>query len=125
MICESLRSRGFDLHTGLDGDQVNFTAFSNLAVLCIVNTDPSLLAMQDAGWLGKEPVQVEVLKGTTDSSAMRDFEGFLIATDLRGKVPKFNQLLTYGGKSRKIVSVDNNGDRWTITTIPANLSVNN
>ena len=90
-------------------------------VAVIINRQPLSFEMQDAAYLAKEPIAIELLKGKTSSTDSIYIDGKSVPLDLRGTVPQNFQQATIDGVLRKIKSVDNCEDRWIITTIKLNV----
>lgn len=88
-------------------------------VVANVNRQPYSLEMMEAGYMEREPITLEILKGVVGSTEMITPSGDTTAypADFRGATPTNRSNCLIDGKARKVMSVENGGGFWILTTI--------
>jgi hypothetical protein len=95
-------------------------AVNGQTVYAIIDRQPRLFDMQDAGYLDKQPVNIEVLKGEPGST--ETFGPDSQPLDLRGFTPiPRSTLAIVDGVNKKVMTVQDAVDRWILTTITLNV----
>lgn len=113
-----LHSQGFKAELISDGECITL---AGMKVAAILDRQPRLLDMQDAGYLDRQPVSVEVLKGYAGSTATVWLDGQAVNMDLRGNAPSPRvTLAVIDNINKKVISVLDGVDRWILTTITLN-----
>lgn len=86
----------------------------------VVNREPQMQSMEDAGYIDREPATIEVLKGSKGNTDSIWLENTKCQSDLRGYVPAIHGQVTLDGSYRKIMRITNQQDRFLIYTIKTN-----
>lgn len=89
-------------------------------VVANVNRSPKTQEMMDAGYASKEPIILEILKGSESSTETMFVDGRYVALDMRGDTPEELDPATVDDVPRKIKSVEHGGAFFVITTIRTN-----
>ncbi len=123
-LSDQLNAQGFLAEIAISGEMI---AIGDSTVIANVNHQPRFLEMMESGYLDKEPVEFEILKGYAGGTGTMFVNGLTVPVDLRGAVPKLLTQLTYpvygdGGIVRKIMRRQDAGDRWILTTIRDNVA---
>ncbi len=113
-IANDQSAAGISLELQVSAEPVTI---GDLVVAAVINEDPLGFEMMDSGYLNKQPISFEVLKGTTDSLDTIEIEGIPTAMDLRGVVPTLRMAFDYNGAKRSIVKINDAGSRWILSTI--------
>jgi hypothetical protein len=111
---DSMRDQGVRMSLGFEGERVKV---GDLIVVASVNRQPETFEMMDSGYLAKEPVSIEVLKGTSGSADMLTVDGFPTALDLRGVRPKMRMECVIDDALRQVVHIQDCGTAWTMLTV--------
>lgn len=114
MTSADFATAGFITQLATDGE-----AFSTggATVAAIVNREPTTQTMEDAGYLAKEPMTLEVLRGSKTDTETVWLGGVNCNLSLRGCVPAIHQVIIIDGWKRKIMRLTNQQDRWLIYAI--------
>lgn len=117
-IADTLRSQG--LATALTTD-VETVTINGRKCAAIVNRDPRSFEMMDAGYSDKEPVTIEVEKGSSISTRTMYLDAAFVPADLRGYVPNSRDRVILGTAPGFCIvdSVTNAGSAWVISTLKA------
>lgn len=106
------------VHLESDGEAFGINGVN---VAALVNREPQIQTMEDAGYLDKEPVTLEVLKGNKTCRYTVNLNGVDCQADMQGTAPLMHQQITLDGARRKIMRITNQLDRWLIFTIKLNI----
>lgn len=116
---DRLHAAGFAQQLRTDGEIVSIDSNT---VAAIINRQPLMWDMQDAGYLAQEPITIEVAKGSAGSLAMAWIAGGRAPADLRGYQPTPRQsTAVIDGIKRKVMEVTNQGDRFLVMTHKLNV----
>lgn len=82
------------------------------------NTEPEAFEMMDSGYLAREPIAFECLKGADNSTETVDIDGVITPMDLRGCRPQIRgKVQIETSVTREIVRIQDCGSAWLIYTI--------
>lgn len=118
MISDSLHTLGMRQQLLSDGEPAQICG---VTVAVITNTEPNTFEMQDAGYLDKEPITLEVLIGSKTDTDTMITGATLCQMSLRGKLPAIHQHLVIDGINRRIMRIANQRERLLIHTIKSNI----
>ena len=88
-LSDQLNAQGFLAEIAISGEMI---ANGDSTVIATVNHQPRFLEMMESGYLDKEPVEFEILKGYAGGTATMFVNGLTVPVDLRGAVPKLLML---------------------------------
>ncbi len=92
----------------------------NVQCAALTNTEPRYLEMLESGYVNKNPVAVEILKGRNTSTDTAWIGAVAAPQDFRGQNPLLLGKMIIDGVNRKIMKIHDAGDRWVLMTIPSN-----
>lgn len=115
-IEDSIRTDGLLCGLGIAAEAVTY---AGRRVAAIIDRQLTSFPMMDAGYERSEPVNIEILKGSTTSTDTIDIDGVSVPLDLRGISPKNRDTVVIDNINRIVSEIDNSGTAWIITTIRA------
>ena len=125
-VSDAAHTAGFLVELGISGELISV---GQNIVAANANHEPRSLDMLESGYLDKEPISFEFLKGYAGSTATIWIDSQPVPQDLRGLIPAMvgapaNPLnrVTYKGVVYKIFKRTDAGDRWVVFCTRANVA---